>query len=145
MNLGKMVKIMNLNRYGSIVNIQKEKNNLVIDVNIKYLAKYIEKTYSIMKYKIINFMEIEFNVNGIPKYEKIDEINNEKLTINTAEIGKKHSLLINVWSETIEHGKLYIWANYENDIKIYDQKNNEIEYDRFIDICSQKWYCPYLA
>ena len=138
MNLGKMVKIMNLNHEGSIVNIQKEMNDLVIDVNIRYLAKYIEKTYSVMKYKIINFREIGFNVNGKPKYEKTDEISNEKLTINTAEIGKKHSLLINVWSETMEYGKLYIWAGYENDIKIYDQKNNEIEYDRFIDICMRK-------
>ena len=136
MNMWKMVKVINNNHDGSIVNIQEETDGLAIDVKIKYLAKRINETYSIMRYKIINFRKIELNVNGKTVCEKTDKMKNAGLVINTAEIGKEHSLLINIRSEAVKHGKLYIWTNYENDIKIYDEVYNEVGYEKFIGICT---------
>ena len=138
MNLGKMIKVLDNNHDGIIVNMEKEINDLNIDVEIRYLAKYIDETFAIMKYKIINFREIKFLLDDEIGNCELNEIKKRKLVIQDAEIGKNHSLLINVWHNTSRKGKLYIWANYENDIKIYDQKNNEIEYDRFLSICRRK-------
>ena len=132
----KMVKVINNNHDGSIVGIREEPDGLAIDVKIKYLAKRINETYSVMRYKIINFRKIELNVNGKTVCEKTDKIKNAGLVINTAEIGKEHSLLINIRSEAVKHGKLYIWTNYENDIKIYDEVYNEVGYEKFIGICT---------
>ena len=130
-----MVNIFNCNRDGVIVNLEKELDDLIIDVNVKYLAKNIDETYELLKYKIFNFKRLELSVDAKHSYFKINEIQKMQLTIISAEIGFNHSLLINVCNETVIKGKLFIWSSYNNDIKIYDQRNKEIEYKTFNDIC----------
>jgi len=137
MNLGKMIEVFCNNHDGHIIDIEKENNALNIYVQIKYLARNFGEKYNIMKYKIINFEKIELNVLA-KKYEEIDEINNITLVIINAEVGKEHSLLINILVNGTSLGKLYIWAGKENDIKIYDQENNEIEYSKFNNYCRRK-------
>ena len=138
MNLAKMVKVFDQSHDGVIVNFEKETNDLNIDVRIKYLAKHINETYDLLRYKIISFKHFEFSADAKNVCFDISEIKKMELAIIDAEIGFNHSLLVNVHNKIITKGKLYIWANYENDIKIYDQSNKEIEYDKFIDICRRK-------
>ena len=141
MNLGKMVSIFCNNLDGIIVNIEKltENNmeNLYIDVKIKYLAKHLDETHDRIKYKIINFKRMELSVDAQTSYYDMGIIKKMQLSVIDAEIGFDHSLLINVWNRTISRGKLYIWADYQNDIKIYDQNNNEIEYSAFNNIVAR--------
>jgi len=138
MNLGKMIAIINQNHDGAIVNVEKETNNLNIDVRIKYLAKHIDETYSLMKYKIINFIKIEFKFDDKTEYEEIDVVKKMGLIIYSAEVGKERSLLIKVRSTENNYGKIHIWLDEQNDIKIYDQTDSEIEYDRFIRLCKKE-------
>ena len=135
MNLGKMVNIFDNNHDGIIVNLGKQFDNLLIDVKIRYLAKKFDQTYELLKYKIINYKRLELSVDEKHSYFDIDEIKKMQLTIINAEVGFNHSLLINVWNKTITKGKLHIWSNYNNDIKIYDQSDNEMEYETFNAIC----------
>jgi hypothetical protein len=59
-----------------------------------------------------------------------------KLSIYESEIGENENVVINVWSNTIPYGKLYIWAN---DIRIFDQNYCEIDYDKLDKICENYW------
>ena len=138
MNLGKMVDIFGNNHDGIIVNLENELDNLIIDVKIKYLAKNFDTTFELLKYKIINFKRLELSIDAKYSCFDIDEIKKMQLSIINAEIGFNHSLLINVWNRTILKGKLYIWSYYQNDIKIYDQNNEEIDYEVFCSICRGK-------
>ena len=135
MNLGKMVNIFDNNRNGVIVSLEKELKDLIINVKNKYLAEKFDSTFELLKYRITNFKKIELSVDSKYSHYNFDEIKQMQLSIFDAEIGFNHSLLINVWNSTIIKGKLYIWSDYFNDIKIYDQSNKEIEFETFNTIC----------
>jgi HD superfamily phosphohydrolase len=139
MNLKKIVDVFSINHDGTIINIEKENNDLNIDIEINYLANYINKSFTIIKYKIINFKKMELIdlVNYI-KYENITEIKSIEVNINNAEIGEDENIIIHIWSEKnkIYEGKLYLWAD---DIKIFDQDNHEIEYYKLNEICKKYW------
>jgi hypothetical protein len=136
MELDKIIDVFSINHDGTIVNIRKEKNDLNIDIDIQYLAQYFEKSFTIMKYKIKDFLKLEFIDCDNNKYENISEINKMELNIYEAELGEDGNIIINVWSDKIPYGKLFLWGN---DIKIYDQNNSEIEYNKLIEICENYW------
>jgi tricorn protease-like protein len=59
-----------------------------------------------------------------------------ELGILEAEIGKDENIKIIVDTYEIPYGELYLWGN---DIKIYDQNNCEVEYDKLIEISKNYW------
>lgn len=136
MELKKIMNVFSINHDGKIVNIEEEMNDLNIDIELEYLAKYFDKTFSLIKYKIMNFKKLEFIDCDNNKCDKISEIKNMKLNIYEAEIGKNKNIIIKVWSDKIPYGELYLWGT---DIKIYDQNNCEIEYNKLDEICERYW------
>jgi hypothetical protein len=137
MELEKIMNVFSINHDGIIINLEEEINDLNIDIEIEYLAKYFDKTFSIIKYKIMDFKKIKFIDCDNNKYDKISEIKNMELSIYKAEIGKNENIIIKVWSDKIPYGELYLWGN---DIKIYNQNNYEIEYSKLQEICEKYWH-----
>ena len=137
MNLGKMVNVFGNNRDGIIVNLEKDSDDFIIEVKNKYLAKNFDAASESLKYKIVNFKRLVLFVDEKYSCLDIDVIKKMQLTIIDAEIGLNHSLQINVCSRTIIKGKLYIWSDWNNDIRMYDQSNNEIEYETFNAVCRE--------
>ena len=136
MELEKIMNVLSISHDGTIVNIEKETNDLIIDIKIEYLAQYFDKSFSRMKYKIIDFIKIVFIDCDNNKYEKISEIKNMGLSIYEAETGNNGNIIIKVWSDKIPYGEINLWGN---DIKIYDQNNCEIEYNKLKGICKKYW------
>jgi hypothetical protein len=137
MNLENIVNIININHDGIIVNIEKENNFLNIDIEIAYLTKYINEEYTLFRYKIIEYKEIELIDCDNNIYNDINEIKNMKLNIIEAKIGNDNNIVIGVWAhKKVPYGKLYLWAN---DIKIYDQNYCEMEYNKLDEICKKYW------
>jgi hypothetical protein len=153
MNLEKIIEILSFTGGGPIVNIQKENNDLNIYIEVfGYLAEHFNKKkvkrredrhFWILKYKIIDIIKIElidydndvFDENGI--FENLSEIIDMDFRINNVEIGEKGNIEIKLWShknngadkDKIPFCILYLMAN---DIKIYNIKNKEIDYNEFI-------------
>ena len=153
MNLEKIKEIFSFTGGGTIVNIQKENNDLNIFVEVfGYLAEHFNKKkvkrgedrhFWILKYKIINKIKIElidydndvYDENGI--FENLSEIIDMEFRTNNVEIGEKGNVVIKLWSyknngadkDKIPFCILYLMAN---DIKIYNIKNKEIDYNELI-------------
>ena len=53
MNLERIMNVININHDGIILNMEKENDDLKIDVEIGYLAKYINETHTLLRYKLI--------------------------------------------------------------------------------------------
>ena len=136
MNLEKIRDVFCINHDGTIINLEKSGNDLNVDIDIKYLAECFDKSFHIIKYKILDLKKVELISCDNIKYEDINQIKNMELSIYEAEIDINENVKINVWSEIIPYGQLYIWAN---DIKIFDQNNCEIEYSKLCDICEKYW------
>ena len=154
MNLEKIKEILSFTGGGPIVNIQKENNDLKIYIEVfGYLAEHFNKKkvkrgedrhFWILKYKIIDIIKIElidyendvYDENGI--FENISEIIDMDFRINNVEISEKGNIEIKLWShkyngadkDKIPFCILYLMAN---DIKIYNIKNKEINYNKFIE------------
>jgi hypothetical protein len=131
MNLEKIRTVLSINHDGTIMNIEKENNDLNIDIEIEYLAELFNKTFSLMRYKLINFNKIEF-IYGDNKCKNLSDIKNMELDIYDAKIGENESVIVQTCSDkdNIPYGELFIWAD---DIKIYDQNYCEIEYSKLFD------------
>jgi hypothetical protein len=57
MKLEKIANIFSINHDGTIVNIEKEGNELNVDIDIQYLAQYFGNSFSLIRYKIIGFLK----------------------------------------------------------------------------------------
>jgi hypothetical protein len=136
MELNKIADVFSVNHDDIIVNIEKEGSELNIDIEIEYLARYLEISFSLIRYKIAGFLKLEFIDCDNNRYENISDIKKMELGILEAEIGEDENIKIKVDSYEIPYGELYLWGN---DIKIYDQNNCEVEYDKLIEICKNYW------
>jgi hypothetical protein len=136
-NMGKIVKTLTLNHDGKIIEMKHKDNQLYIKIEIGYLAKIINKDYTVMNYKILGYSKLEF-INcyeNNKKYTNIDEIEKMKLEIiNARKI--RNNICINVVRNQSQEGKIYLWAD---DIIIYDQNNIEMDYNELHKICEKYW------
>ena len=152
MNLDKIKDILSYTGDGTIVNIQKENNNLNIFIEVfGYLAEHFNKKkvkkgedrhFWVFKYKIIDLKKIElidydndfYDENGI--FENLSDIIDMEFRINGVEIGENKKIVIKLWSyksNNVNENPYCILTLQANDIKIYNINNCEIKYNELIE------------
>ena len=143
MDINKIVHVFQINHDGSIVKIEEESEDILnIDVEIQYLAEIIDKKFNIFRYKLFGYSKLFLNCcidkSSDKSYYNTKEIENMGLTILTAE--KNDNVIVitvtSVLSEDCIFGQLHIQAE---DIIIYDQENNKIEYEKLKEISKNYW------
>jgi hypothetical protein len=136
-NMEKIVKILTLNHDGKIIEMKHKNNQLNIKIEIGYLAKIINKDYTVMNYTILGYSKLEFinSYENNKKYTNIEEIGKMKLEIINAR-KRKNNICINVVKNQSQEGKIYLWAD---DIIIYDQNNIEMDYNELHKIGEKYW------
>lgn len=130
---------------GTIIDYKLQNNNIILIIEIPYLAELINKTFKQFYIELINYSKLEFN-----KWQKdqsqqeiiiknISEILKDELDILEAKkIDNTIQISCNQTNNKLDYigGLLYIQAEA---IFIYDENNVEVNIDQLIKLSKNYW------
>ena len=123
--------------------IKHEKNDLLLKINIKYLANLIKPNYEYFYIKLITSRKIEL---VIYKENSRDRINNPedifklKPDIFSSVFNEYQVIIKSNINNYINNKSFYAELNIScENYKLYDQKLNEIDYRNVIELSEYYW------
>lgn len=137
MNLEEQKDTMNAFHDGTIVEVSNVNNNLLIKIEIPYLAEIVSKEYEYFFVELLNCKEFNFQNYGddnlISDFNEIARLEPEMLYSDKNNFQK---LVIDCSVPHGAGGKLFIKAK---SIKVYDQNKNVVTDDKLTEYNNKYW------
>ncbi len=131
-----MLRTFNQLHDGIINSISSENYDILIGVDIVYLAERINSEYCYLHIRLINCNLLTFKAWSTNEYIEIENIHSLELEINKAEFVSDHIEVSCLCDGSIVGGDLIIKASK---VRIYDEKYNEIPINDFDEIVKGYW------
>ncbi|MFX1238851.1 MAG: hypothetical protein ACFFAS_07235 [Promethearchaeota archaeon] len=136
MNLEEQREIFNIFHDGTIINVERQDSDILLKIDIEYIAQILNETYKFFYLKLINcrfFKFVDWDDNEIiDNLVMISEMEPEILSCDVVLDGVKIFCILSM----VSGGAIHFEAEH---IKIYDHAKIEISLDKLVSSCEEYW------
>jgi hypothetical protein len=137
MDRNKQIDVFNIFHDGTISDLYRTKNSLILKIEIEYLAELINENFSCFYCELVNCEKFSFKFwsDENKGTTDLEEIKNYVLEIMDTKLSGEE-LIVSCRNDEIPDGNLYIKTQI---IKLFNQERLEISLNELSVICHSYW------